>query len=111
MLWLIPLFPLAAAIITAFLGPRFLRKQSHWPCVLALASSCVLSVCVLFGVVNLGEGSRLWREYYQWFQAGDLNVGFTLQADGLTAVMLVTVTFVSTLIAIYSIGYMSHERE
>src|SRR5262249_829067 len=48
---------------------------------------------------------------YTWFQVGNVDVTFSLQADGLTALMLVTVTFVSSLIAIYSIGYMSHERE
>jgi NADH-quinone oxidoreductase subunit L len=44
--------------------------------------------------------------YYTWFHAGNVNVGFTLRADGLTAIMLVTVTFISSLIAIYSAGYM-----
>ena len=40
----------------------------------------------------------------------DLSVGITLRADALTAIMLVTVTFVSLLVAIYSIGYMSGDR-
>ena len=40
------------------------------------------------------------------FQAGDVNIGFALQADGLTAVMLMVVTFIGLCIAIYSIGYM-----
>ncbi len=49
---------------------------------------------------------RFLPTYYTWFQAGNVDVGLSLRADGLTAVMLVMVTFISTLIAIYSIGYM-----
>jgi NADH-quinone oxidoreductase subunit L len=45
-LWLIPVLPLLAAVLTAFLGPRLLRKQAHWPCVLAVIASCVLSLVV-----------------------------------------------------------------
>jgi NADH-quinone oxidoreductase subunit L len=46
------------------------------------------------------------EQYYPWFQAGNVDVGFTLRADALTAIMLVTVTFIGSLIAIYSVGYM-----
>src|SRR5438067_3036722 len=102
-LWLIPALPLAASALTAFLGPRLLRQQSHWPCIVAAIGSCVLSFGVLIAVGQQGSGIR---EYYTWFQAGDVDVGFTLRADALTAIMLVTVTFISSLIAIYSVGYM-----
>jgi NADH-quinone oxidoreductase subunit L len=106
-LWLIPVLPLAASVLTAFLGPRLLRQQSHWPCILATICSCVLSLWVLTAVAQrepLSEPEI--RPYYTWFQAGNVDVGFTLRADGLTAIMLVTVTFISSLIAIYSAGYM-----
>jgi NADH-quinone oxidoreductase subunit L len=101
---LIPLLPLAAAVLTAFLGPRFLRQHSHWPCVVAAALACGLAFLVLRAVLQ-SEGAEV-RRYYTWFQAGAVDIGFTLRADGLTAIMLVTVTFVGSLIAIYSIGYM-----
>ena len=42
--------------------------------------------------------------------AGDVHANFSLRADGLTAVMLVMVTFIGSLIAIYSAGYMANER-
>jgi proton-translocating NADH-quinone oxidoreductase chain L len=109
-LWLIPVLPLAAAVLTAFLGPTLLRRQSHWPCILASVASCVLSLAALSAVGGLEKGET-FRRYYTWFQAGNVDVGFTLRLDALTAVMLVTVTFVGSLIVIYSVGYMSHERE
>jgi NADH-quinone oxidoreductase subunit L len=102
-LWLIPALPLAASALTAFVGPKYLRQQSHWPCIVAAALSCVLAFLVLLAV---GAEHNDVRRYYPWFDIGGVNVGFSLRADGLSAVMLVTVTFVGTVIAIYSIGYM-----
>ena len=52
LLWLIPALPLAAAVLTAFLGPKFLRGQSHWPCILAAAGACVLSLIVFCAVLT-----------------------------------------------------------
>lgn len=105
-LWLIPVLPLAAAVVTALFGPRFLRHQSHWPCILGLVGACVLSFMVLFSLAP-GEGSvESHQRYFTWFAAGDLDVGFSLRADPLTAIMLSFVTFIGSLIAIYAVGYM-----
>jgi len=113
-LWLIPAFPLLAAGVIAFFGPRFLRGASHWPCVAAAGVSCLLSLRVLAAVAQLAPydenavaGPHVAIErYYDWVRVGDVNLGLTLRADGLSAIMLATVTFIGTLIAIFSIGYM-----
>ncbi len=128
-LWLIPVVPLLTAALIAFLGPRFLRGYSHLPCIAAIGVSCLLSFLVLGAVKGLdklplpGEGERnelhqgadgprasqkheYVERYYQWARVGELHVNFTLRADGLSAIMLVTVTFIGTLIAIFSAGYM-----
>ncbi len=101
-LWLIPAAPLVAAIGTAFLGHRVLKQRSHWPCVLALGFSCVLSILVLLSPAGFDDPVV----GYPWIVIGGLEVKVTLQADALTSVMLVAVTLVSTLVAVYSIGYM-----
>jgi proton-translocating NADH-quinone oxidoreductase chain L len=98
-LLLILLLPLAASVLTALLGYPLLKQFSHWPCVIASALACLLSVIVL-----QSPGERV--VYYDWFAVGDVSVRFALQSDGLTAVMLCMVTFVGTLIALYSAGYM-----
>jgi NADH-quinone oxidoreductase subunit L len=103
-MWLIPVLPLAGAALIAALGPRLLRNQSHWPCVLAAAASCVLALFVLVAVGRSEEPTIV--NYGTWFQAGDLAVDYSMRADGLTAIMLVMITFIGSLIAIYSIGYM-----
>lgn len=113
-LWLIPGLPLIAAVITAFFGYRFLKHASHWPCVLGAIGAFLVSVVAF---ANVGEKSPVIESpYYSWFQvnrnAGDgktvtvFDAGFRLRADALTAIMLLTVTFISSFIAIYSIGYM-----
>ncbi len=104
-LWLIPALPLASAIVTAFLGPTVLRERSHWPCILATIGSTVVSLFVLFSIKDLDKHVA-YQECYTWFQAGSLNVSITLRADALSATMLSFVTFISSLIAIYSSGYM-----
>src|SRR5437870_2860669 len=107
-LWLIPALPLFAAVVIAFLGPRFLRGHSHWPCVLAVAASCVLSFFVLNAVRELTpyhqpheslkevrlEGDpapvrESIEQYYTWARVGAVDLGLTLRADGLSAIMLV----------------------
>jgi NADH-quinone oxidoreductase subunit L len=116
-LWLVPLLPLAASVVIAFLGPRLLRHYSHWPCILAVAASCVCSI-VLFlavsepsnpeshdGQSNVGTTSSI-ESHITWFQAGSVDVKYGLRADGLTAIMLVTVTFIGTLIVLFAVGYM-----
>src|SRR5262249_17983889 len=96
----------------------WLRKKSHWPCVVAVAVSCALSIMVAVRIASLRppainpaavapeQVTTQLTTYYRWFQAGNLDIGFTLRADGLSAIMLMVVTFVGGLIAIYSIGYM-----
>lgn len=104
-LWLIPGLPLLAAAVTAFLGPRLLRQRSHWPCVLAVVASCAVSLYVYAQVVAAGPDFA-YVTYYPWIQAGHIDIGVTLRADALSAMMLVMITFIGSWIAIYSIGYM-----
>jgi NADH-quinone oxidoreductase subunit L len=114
-LWLIPGLPLLASAVTAFLGPGLLRQRSHWPCVLAAVGSFLVSLVVFATVYAAGEGSADVISYYPWIHAGDydalrgrydVDVGVTLRADALSAMMLVMITFIGSWIAIYSIGYM-----
>jgi NADH-quinone oxidoreductase subunit L len=121
-LWLIPALPLAASVVTAFLGPRLLRRHSHWPCLLALGASFVLAVVVAAAVYEAGHPAEpaepgappaplaAVADYYRWIDAGPpetgVHAGFTLRADALSAMMLVMITFIGTLIATYSVGYM-----
>jgi NADH-quinone oxidoreductase subunit L len=110
-LWLIPALPLLGSVVIAVLGRRVLKSESHWPCVIGAGTACLVALGVFVAVwagypPAADEQGNFLRTYFTWFQAGNVDVGLTLRADGLTAVMLVMVTFISTLIAIFSIGYM-----
>jgi NADH-quinone oxidoreductase subunit L len=105
LLWLIPFCPFLGGLVILLAGKPLLRGQSHWPCILGAMAACVLSFVTLFTVRGMGE-EVLLQSRYVWFQAGDVQAIFSMRADGLSCVMLVTVTFIGTLIAIFSVGYM-----
>src|SRR6516162_5768916 len=110
LLWLVPAFPLAASIITAFLGPVLLRKESHWPAILGAACSFGCSLLVLLSLQGItGYHPQYSTTAVTWFAIDNFQVHFVLQADSLTAVMLVAVTFCGTFIAIFSSWYMHKE--
>src|SRR6478736_4941982 len=109
-MWLIPLAPLAAAIVTALLGPGGMREKSHLPCWFGLAVSAVCAYVLLFSIVPSGfsaEGSSaIVAPGYQWLDIGGMNVKLDLRADAMTAIMLSMVTAVSLLVSVFAAGYM-----
>ena len=101
--------PLAAAVLAAVMGAsRPLARWAHVPAVLAFAGAAVLALLIVADV--LGSYSAADRRFVsdpvRWFAAGGLRVSFTLNVDPLAAVMLATITFVATWIAVFSAGYM-----
>src|SRR5207302_1825371 len=110
-LWLIPALPLAAAALTALAR----RPQRRFAATLALGSMALaffLSCAAFIATLGAHSGPDVGRQVYNfnWFQFGDtwLKLGWVL--DPLTAIMLVMVTLVGTLIFIYSVGYMAHDE-
>ena len=61
------------------------------------------------GAFSGGLEETYKEHYYTWIQSGALNIGVDFAIDRLTAVMLMVVTGVGTLIHIYAVGYMAHE--
>ena len=57
LLVLVPAFPLAAAVLTAVLGPKILRSQSHWLVILALLGAFASSVALLRAVDQAQRGA------------------------------------------------------
>lgn len=140
--------PLLAAVVTAALGPRFLRERSHLPAVVGVGASFVASVLLALtlwfaplggqvtgaGSSTLGEADFLaprpavgteylvtlwtWAQVDRAYEAPwlpslaspvsrPLEIAITLRVDPLTVFMLVTVSTISLLVVIYSIGYMA----
>ena len=107
-LWMIPLLPLLASVTIAAVGRRWFADKCHLPCIAGAIGACVFALIVFIGVLAqpAGDGPILVGQGLSWIKAGDLTANFSLRADGLTAVMLVMVTFIGSLIAIYAAGYM-----
>ncbi|MFA5975602.1 MAG: NADH-quinone oxidoreductase subunit L [Elusimicrobiota bacterium] len=102
--YLIPLLPLAAAILIFFFG-RWLPLKGAWLGIVAVSASLVLSIDLF---MRLLEGSlRVPVEMsLTWFDANFYHFEWGLLLDGPSLVMLLVVTIVSLMVQIYSLGYM-----
>ncbi len=103
---LIPLLPLTAFIVSGLFG-HWLKEKAKWPPIIAVLASFALSVSTLFDVMG---GQTVNGVLYSWIVSGNFNVHIGFKIDQLTAVMLIVVTTVSSLVHIYSTGYMHGDK-
>ncbi|HUQ95617.1 MAG TPA: NADH-quinone oxidoreductase subunit L [Bryobacteraceae bacterium] len=107
-LWLIPALPFAGFLINGLLGKRLPKMVIS---LIAVASVVLSFGWVLKTLAALGPLETAHVEhYFTWFQSGAFEVGVDLSVDRLTAVMLLVVTGIGSLIHIYATGYMAHEE-
>ena len=102
---LVILFPLAGAAVNGLFGYR-LREASGYIGVAVVGISWILSLRLLFWVMGGGE---LNEDVYAWIAAGSFRASVGFQVDALSTIMIVTVTTISFLIHVYSIGYMRND--
>ncbi len=101
--------PLVAAIVAGLFGRTLGNRGSQLVTCGALVISAVLS---LFAFADVALGGQTYHvNVLPWIQSGDFAVNWALKIDTLTAVMLVVVTGVSSLVHIYSVGYMAHDPD
>ena len=104
---LILALPLLASIISGFFGKYIGDRNSEIVTSLLVSISAILSILVLYEVIfNQFEDNIIIAT---WINSGTLNVNWSMKIDPLSSIMLVVVTLVSSLVHIYSIGYMSHD--
>jgi NADH-quinone oxidoreductase subunit L len=101
------LAPLAGAIIAGFFGRYVGRRGSHAFTILGVLISFILSAMVLKSVAL--DGARFNQTIYEWMVIGGLRMEVGFMVDGLTAMMMCVVTFVSLMVHIYTIGYMEDD--
>ena len=104
----IVLAPLAAAIVAGLFGKQIGRAGAHWITNLAVGLSFVLSVLV-FKHLYMDGGETENYNLYTWAVSDGLRMEVGFLVDRLTALMMVVVTFVSLMVHIYTIGYMSDD--
>jgi len=106
-LFLIVFLPLLSSLVVALFGKKLNLMLSH-------TLSCIMIIIpfflsLYFLKLSLSGSYNLVVPLFEWLSSGDLITEWSLRLDLLTSVMLVVVTSVSSLVHIYSIGYMSHD--
>ncbi|NMM15007.1 MAG: NADH-quinone oxidoreductase subunit L [Rhodoferax sp.] len=109
----VPMAPLVGALLAGILGTKFGgnwmgRRMSHSLTILGVLLSFVLSAMTLKSVVM--DGARFNETLYTWMVVGGLKMEIGFLVDGLTAMMMCVVTFVSLMVHIYTIGYMEEDE-
>ncbi|HVG54140.1 MAG TPA: NADH-quinone oxidoreductase subunit L [Vicinamibacterales bacterium] len=110
MLALIPLFPLIGFVVNATLGRRLPKSVSGGLASLAMLASFAVSVTVWWQLVGMpAEDRSIDQVVYTWLASDDLTLPLAFRLDPLSAVMILVVTGISSLIHIYSTAYMHDE--
>ena len=110
-LWLIPLFPLAGAILNGLAGKRLSKSTVSVVACGTAGASFILALISFFQLLSMAPDQRhIARVYFTWIASGDFIAKAEFLLDPLSAVMILVVTGVGFLIHIYSIGYMHSEN-
>jgi len=104
--WLIPFFPLLGAILWGVFG-KYFKNYSGYLGSVFIVISFILST-VIFFTVAYGHGFT--STLYSWIDASYFKVNISTTVDRLSVIMLVMVTGISSLVHIYSIGYMKDDK-
>ncbi|HEU5107369.1 MAG TPA: NADH-quinone oxidoreductase subunit L, partial [Micromonosporaceae bacterium] len=105
--WLLVAIPAASAAILLLLGRRA-DKWGHWLGVLSVAATFALGLA-LFGELRGLENKAVELSLFEFIDVGALNVEFGLLYDPLTALFVLLITGVGSLIHLYAVGYMAYD--
>jgi NADH-quinone oxidoreductase subunit L len=103
---LVPLAPLAGALIAGLAGRAIGRAGAHSVTILGVAVAFVASLVIFFDVL---DGNVYNGSVYTWLTSGESRFEIGFLVDRLTALMMVVVTFVSLMVHVYTIGYMADD--
>lgn len=103
----VPLAPLVGSIAAGLFGKVIGRRGAHVLTILGVLISFIISAMTLQAVAV--DGARFNATVYEWMTLGSLKMEVGFMVDGLTAMMMCVVTFVSLMVHIYTIGYMEED--
>jgi NADH-quinone oxidoreductase subunit L len=109
----VPMAPLVGAVLAGIFGTQFGgnwmgRRLTHTLTILGVLVAFILSASTLKSVAI--DGARFNETLYTWMTVGGLTMEVGFMVDGLTAMMMCVVTFVSLMVHIYTIGYMDEDE-
>jgi NADH-quinone oxidoreductase subunit L len=109
LLWLVIALPLAGAAVL-LIGGKYTDKWGHLLGTLLPIGSFAISLAMFVSLLGRADDDRQVSQHlYTWFETGHLDVGMDLLYDPLSALFLLLITGVGSLIHVYSIGYMAHD--
>jgi len=103
----VPMAPLVGSIVAGLFGKAVGRRGAHVITILGVLIAFICSAMVFQAVAF--EGARYNATVYEWMNLGGLKMEVGFLIDGLTAMMMCVVTFVSLMVHIYTIGYMEED--
>src|SRR5574343_1790224 len=103
---LVPLAPLFGSILAGLFCKAIGRTASHVVTILGVATAFVASILIY---QDVAAGNTFNGTIYTWATSGDLTLEVGFMIDTLTVMMMLVVTFVSLMVHIYTIGYMSED--
>src|SRR6476646_1141949 len=108
-LLLIPLLPLAGFVVNASFGRRLSKSLSGGLACAVMIASFAVSSWLVWGLLGAGAPHAIESTVFEWIASGNLHVPFALRLDHLSALMILVVSGIGSLIHIYSSGYMHEE--
>ncbi len=108
LLLVVPLAPLVGAVAAGLFGKTIGRRGAHSVAILGVLISFVISMLTWKAVAF--DGARLNASVYEWMVLGDLKMEIGFLIDGLSAMMMCVVSFVSLMVHVYTIGYMAEDE-
>jgi NADH-quinone oxidoreductase subunit L len=111
MLLLIPLLPFAGFLVNAFLGKRLPKILSGSLACAVMVGSFATSVLAVWVMRHTPGSPWIEATYYRWIASGDLQIPLQFRLDHLSALMILVITGIGSLIHIYSTAYMHEERD
>ncbi|THF66918.1 NADH-quinone oxidoreductase subunit L [Pseudothauera nasutitermitis] len=103
---LVPLAPLAGAILAGLFGKAIGRSGAHVVTILGVAVALAASVVIY---QDVAAGNTFNGPVYTWLESGGITFQIGFLIDSLTVMMMLVVTFVSLMVHLYTIGYMSED--
>ena len=99
--------PLVGALLAGFFGKIIGDRGAHLVTCIFMAASMLLGAICFYDVALQQNAQTI--QLLTWIESGNLKAEWALKIDTLTAIMILVVTSVSTMVHIYSIGYMHHD--
>jgi NADH-quinone oxidoreductase subunit L len=103
---IVPLAPLAGAIVAGLFGWAIGRRGAHWITIVGMVIATVGSAIVFLDVL---DGNVYNGPVYTWLTSGNTGFEIGFLIDRLSATMMLVVSFVSLMVHIYTIGYMADD--